>query len=140
MKPSLVRSPSRLGWGILSGSLLLVECLIATVWSRVPFVRADLGDFLVVILLYSLAKWIRPRWKATPLAIGILVLAFAVEIAQAFSLADRLGFERGSLPSIVIGTTFQVSDLVMYTSGCLSAWLLDREGRTPASTHRPPSP
>lgn len=115
---------SRLAWGALALALFGTEVLIATVWAKVPFVRADLGDYLVVILLYAMAKIVRP-FPPRPLAAGILVFSFLVEITQYFHLADRLGFARGSLASIVLGTSFQVSDLVMYFAGCLTAWFLD---------------
>lgn len=115
----------RLSWASAAAALLLVEVLIGTVWAKVPFVRADLGDYLVVLLLYCMAKAVKD-FSPGSLAVGILAFSFCVEFAQFFQLADRLGFARGSLPSIVIGTTFHVGDLAMYTAGCLTAWLLDR--------------
>lgn len=119
----------RLPWALAAALLFLVEVLIATLWAQVPFVRTDLGDYLVVLLLYCMAKCVKD-FAPTPLALGILVFSFCVEFAQYFHVADRLGFARGSLPSIVIGTTFHVGDLAMYTAGCLTAWLLDRKIRS----------
>jgi hypothetical protein len=118
----------RYRWAAFAVILFVIECLIATVWRRVPFVRADLGDFLVVILLYAMAKALRP-FRATPLALGIFAFSVCVECAQGIGLADRLGFARGSIPSIIIGTTFQWSDILMYGTGCLAAWVIDRPGR-----------
>jgi|APLak6261679142_1056127.scaffolds.fasta_scaffold00075_37 hypothetical protein len=115
-------------WALFAVGLFVTEVLIATVWKHVPFVRADLGDYLVVILLYAVAKTMRP-FRATPLAVGLFGFAALVECAQGLGLADRLGFARGSWPSIIIGTTFQTSDLLMYLAGCLTAWLLDTQGR-----------
>ncbi len=115
-------------WAAAAFLLFVIECLIATIWRRVPFVRADLGDYLVVILLYAMAKAIRP-FRAFPLALGIFVFAVAVECAQGLHVADRLGLARGSALSIVIGNTFQWSDLLMYGCGCMTAWLIDRAGR-----------
>ena len=124
---------SRIKWAMFAVALFVIECLIATVWRKVPFVRADLGDFLVVILLYAMAKAIRP-FRATLLALGIFVFAVGVECAQGIGLADRLGFARGSIPSIIIGTTFQWVDILMYATGCLAAWVIDRPGRTLSRT------
>lgn len=115
---------SRLAWGAFALVILCTEVLIATVWAKVPFVRADLGDYLVVILLYATARSVRP-FPPRALAASILAFSFLVEITQHFHLADRLGFARGSLASIVLGTSFQVSDLFMYLAGCLTAWFLD---------------
>lgn len=124
---------SRIKWAMFAVALFVIECLIATVWRKVPFVRADLGDFLVVILLYAMAKAIRP-FRATLLALGIFVFAVGVECAQGIGLADRLGFARGSIPSIIIGTTFQWVDILLYATGCLAAWVIDRPGRTLSRT------
>ena len=123
-------------WIAAALALFTTEVLIATIWNEVPFVRADLGDFLVVILLYALAKSVRP-FRATPLACAIFLFACAIETAQAFSIADRLGFARGSIPSIVIGTTYQTSDLLMYLAGSLAAWTLDWPGRARLQSKTP---
>jgi hypothetical protein len=124
-------------WLVAAIAIFCIEVLIATVWSWVPFVRADLGDYLVVILLYAMAKAVRP-FRALPLATVVFVIGVAVECAQAIGLADRLGFARGSIGSIVMGTQFAVTDLLMYAAGCLTAWLVDVPGRrgqnTPVAT------
>ncbi|MEN9353759.1 MAG: hypothetical protein RL318_1084 [Fibrobacterota bacterium] len=117
---------SRGQWAAIALSIFLVELLIATVWAKVPFVREDLGDFLVVILLYCIAKAVRD-FAPLPLAASVLAFSFCVEFAQYFHIADRMGFARGSIPSIVIGTTYQTTDLLMYLAGCLTAWLVDSQ-------------
>lgn len=118
-------------WAIAAVGLFVVEVLIATVWKHVPFVRADLGDYLVVILLYAMAKAVRP-FRALPLAVALFVFGVLVECAQGLGLADRLGLAPGSVARIVLGTTFQVSDLFMYLAGCLTAYLVDVPGRASA--------
>jgi hypothetical protein len=120
---------SRAQWVVFASALFAVELLIATVGRHLPVVRADLGDYLVVILIYAAAKSVRPGLRALPLACACFALGVAVEIAQALSLADRLGLARGSAASIALGNTFGFSDLAMYAAGCLTAWLLDAPGR-----------
>ncbi|MDX9956227.1 MAG: DUF2809 domain-containing protein [Anaerolineae bacterium] len=104
--------------------IFIVEVLIATVFSGIPFIRAFLGDYLVVILLYCL---IRAFWNIAPstLSVAIFLFACAVEIAQALHLADILGLPAGSLLSILIGTSFSWIDILMYGLGCLTAFLVD---------------
>lgn len=131
--------PRRAFWASFALALFVTEVLIGTVWKRVPFVRADLGDYLVVILIYAAAKAVRP-FRATPLAICVFLFGVAVELAQLIGLSDRLGFARGSLPSIVIGTTFQFSDLAMYAAGSMTAWLIDAPGRRAAAVTEARSP
>lgn len=113
-----------------------LEVLIATVWRHVPFVRADLGDYLVVVLVYAAAKAVRP-YRATPLALAVFALGVAVEVAQALGLADRLGLAEGGVLRIVLGTSFQLTDLAMYAAGCATAWLLDAPGRAVVTSPRP---
>ena len=120
------RLSARVRWALFALALFVTEVLIATVWKHVPFVRADLGDFLVVILLYACAKAVRPQLARTPLTIGIFVFAALLEFGQGLGLADRLGLAPGSVMRIVVGTTFQWTDLAMYFAGCLTAWVLDR--------------
>ena len=120
---------TRTHWAVLTVALFAIEVSIATVFRHVPFVRADLGDFLVVILLFAFGKTLRPAQRALPLALGVFTLGVVDEAAQAWGLADRLGLPRGSIARIVIGTTFQWIDLAMYAAGSATAWLLDVEGR-----------
>lgn len=54
----------RSAWAALALGLFVLEVLIATVWARVPVVRADLGDYFVVLLIYAAAKTVRP-FRAT---------------------------------------------------------------------------
>ena len=82
-----------------------------------------------MILIYATVKAIRPSLRALPLAASVFVFAVSLECAQGIGLADRLGFVRGSIPSIVIGTHFDPTDLLMYALGCLTAWRVDVPGR-----------
>ncbi|MBL8955534.1 MAG: DUF2809 domain-containing protein [Myxococcaceae bacterium] len=111
-------------WALFAAALFVVELLIATVWAHVPFVRADLGDYLVVILIYAAAKAVRPLPR-TPLAIFVFALGVAVEISQALHLVDRLGLAHDSAAGIAIGTYADLSDIAMYAAGSATAWLLD---------------
>ncbi len=122
-------------WAAFALGLFILEVLIATVWSTVPVVRGDLGDYFVVILIYAVAKAVRP-FRATPLALFVFALGVAVECAQSVGLADRLGFARGSVFSIVIGNTFGWSDVWMYAAGSLTAWLVDRPGRAAVTVRK----
>lgn len=97
--------------------------LIATKGAGVPFVRGELGDFLVVILVYAAVRAVRP-FPRTPLALAVFAFACAIEGAQALKLADVLGLT--GVARIVLGTTFQWADVAMYALGCLAVWVVDR--------------
>lgn len=105
-------------------AVFVVEVLIATTFAHVAFVRASLGDYLVVVLLYHLVKaatLARPR----PLAVGVFLFACLVEGIQWWHPADLLGLRPGSVLAIVLGNSFSWADVLMYALGCLTAWQLD---------------
>jgi hypothetical protein len=104
--------------------VFVAEILVATTFAQVRFIRSSISDFLVVILLYHLVKTFRPV-SPLRLAIVVFLLACAVETAQYFHLGDVLGFRRGSLHSILLGTSFSWSDILMYFLGCATSYLLD---------------
>lgn len=104
--------------------LLLAEIAIATIISAVEVIRGSIGDILAVMLLYFLIRILYPV-GSLPLALGVFGFAVALEAGQYLGLAERLGFARGSVGSILIGTTFSWVDIVMYGVGCGAAALLD---------------
>lgn len=97
--------------------LLCLEVVIA-LFIHDSIIRPYLGDALVVILMYSCVK---SFIEVTPLkaAIGVLLFAYAIEIAQYFNLCSLLGLEHNTLATIVLGNTFGIEDIVMYTLGTL---------------------
>ena len=118
---------------VAAGLVFLVEVAIARGVIPGAFVRNSLGDVLVVPLLHFFLRGVTRLPTSRALAI-VLAVAFTVEALQYLQLAGRLGFEHGSLPSIVLGTTFSVADLLMYcVGGLLAAWadvhLLRRDHR-----------
>jgi len=104
--------------------VFVAEILVATIFSQVRFVRSFLSDFLVVILLYHLVKAFR-AFAPLPLAIAVFLFSCVVEVSQYFHLADALGFPRGSLPNILLGTSFSWIDILMYFLGCLTSFGVD---------------
>ena len=104
--------------------ILAVEILIATTFSTIRFVRAYLGDYLAVMLLYHLIQSIRlsPPWQ---LAMGVFVFSCVIEFAQFFHIVDALGLQQGSLLRTLIGTHFSWMDLCMYLLGCATSYAID---------------
>lgn len=104
--------------------IFVSEILIATVISDIKFIRNYFGDLLVVILIYHFIKIFHDVF---PWTLGALVflLACGVEVLQYFQFADAMGFVRGSLPSVIIGTSFSWHDVLMYFLGCLTACCMD---------------
>ncbi|WP_439480073.1 DUF2809 domain-containing protein [Chryseobacterium aquaticum] len=108
---------------LLTILIFLVEVLIATVLKNNFFIRAYLGDVIVVILLYTFVKSFFTV-NDTTLILGIFAFSCVVEFAQYFNIAEKLGFQLGSLMYIVIGNSFSWVDIACYAVGCLLLYLL----------------
>lgn len=90
------------------------------------WVRAYLGDVLVVPLVYAVIRVItpcRPRFGSI-LPTAVLVFAFAVEFLQLIGIADILGITDPFLRTI-IGTSFAAGDLLCYTAGALPLYAVE---------------
>lgn len=82
------------------------------------FVRPYVGDVLVVILIYTFIRIFLPeggKW----LPLYIFLFAAGVEILQLFHLVERLGLENSSLFRILIGSVFDITDILCYAVGGL---------------------
>lgn len=99
--------------------IFLTEVLIATVLKDIFFIRAYLGDVIVVMLLYTLIRsFINVRHDVKLIA-GILLFSFLIEFAQYFNMAEKLGFHPGSIMYIVVGNSFSWIDMLCYAVGYL---------------------
>jgi hypothetical protein len=103
--------------------IFLVEVLIATILKDIFFIRAYLGDVIVVMLIYTFIKSFIQINNNQKLILGILVFSCLVEFAQYFNIAEKLGFQPGSLMYIVIGNSFSWIDILCYAVGCLLLYL-----------------
>jgi hypothetical protein len=109
---------------ILSLLLLITEVLIA-LYMEDDFVRPYVGDFLVVILLYCFVKTFLPV-PTLALAIVVLVFAYTLEVAQYFQLANHLGLQDRSILRIIIGSSFEWSDMLAYTLGIILVLCIEK--------------
>ncbi|WP_294250628.1 DUF2809 domain-containing protein [uncultured Chryseobacterium sp.] len=109
--------------------LFLGEVLIATKIKDIFFVRAYLGDVIVVILIYTFIKTVLAVRRNQRLILGIFLFSCFVEVMQYFHLAEHLGFPEGSLMYIVIGNSFSWIDILCYAAGCLLlyGWVMIRK-------------
>lgn len=105
-------------WLAVFLALTGVEVLIA-LFVHDRFVRPYLGDVLVAVVVYALARTLRPRpprW----LPAGVFLFAAGVELLQLFQLAARLGLDRYPVLAIAMGSSFDPIDLVCYAVGSLA--------------------
>lgn len=111
------------GYFFVALVLFLVELVIA-LFINDRIIRPIIGDYLVVILLYTL---LRAFVKVSPLFAALLVLAFSfiIELLQLISIIDILGLSGNQFAKTIIGTSFHVGDLLAYTLGVYTAYLVD---------------
>lgn len=120
------RHPKRVYLG-LAFALLLLEILIATRFRNHRFIRGSLGDILAPACLYFLSQGLRPG-KPPPRLVLVYGFACLVELGQFFHLAGLLHLRPGSVPAILLGSTYSLQDLGMYLVGCVAAWGVERGG------------
>lgn len=108
---------------LISLGIFIIEVLIATVLNNIFFVRAYLGDVLVVILLFTLIKSFMDVKNNHSLILGIFLFSCLVEWAQYFHIAEKLGLRQGSIMYIIVGNSFSWIDIVCYAAGCLLLFL-----------------
>lgn len=109
---------------LLAILLFLVEIYIA-LYVRDSVIRPYGGDYLVVILIYCAVRSCCTI-SVSKAAIGTLIFSFMIEIAQYFQVVRLLGLGHSKLANIVIGNSFHWADLVAYTFGVLTVFLVEK--------------
>ena len=98
----------RLPYIIASVVLLSVEIVIG-LFVHDTFVRPYIGDVLVTVLLCCLGRIVFLYWRFLPLA--VLIFSVSVELLQLAELDELLGIQ-GSVFGIIIGSTFDIADII----------------------------
>ncbi|MGE4512983.1 MAG: DUF2809 domain-containing protein [Chryseobacterium sp.] len=122
----MIKLTFSLKYFLLTIFIFFVEVLIATVLKNIFFVRAYLGDVIVVMLLYTFFKSFLIIKNNQNLILGIFILSCVIEFAQYFNIADKLGFQPGSIMYIVVGNSFSWIDIACYAAGCLVLLALNK--------------
>lgn len=107
----------RLIYGVVTLVIFLVEFLIAR-YVHDSFIRPYVGDVLVVILLYTFVRIFVPeKWPF--LSLFIFFFAACVELLQLVNIVELLGLESNRYLKIIVGSVFDVSDILCYGVGCV---------------------
>lgn len=102
-------------YGLLTLLLLTIEILIA-LFVHDKIIRPYLGDVLVVILIYTAIKTFF-NYSVLNTAMLVFIFATLIEFLQLFHLVNRLGIENNAIAKIVLGSTFELTDILMYAAG-----------------------
>lgn len=107
----------RIKYAIAFLLLLAIEVIIA-VYVHDKIIRPYLGDVLVVVVLYLGVRIFIPEGiKFLPLY--IFLFATMVEVLQLFNLIQFFHIENNRFLQILIGSVFDVKDILCYGIGCL---------------------
>ncbi len=112
-----VKSKRRIGYAVAAVLILIIEILIG-MYVDDAFIRPFGGDVLVVALLCCIVRIISPK-KPKSLALWVFIFAVAVEVAQYFSLVDRIGLGHIRFFRVIMGTDFSFIDILCYAVGCI---------------------
>lgn len=103
--------------------IFLIEVFIA-IYIHDNFIRPYIGDVLVIICIYLLAKAIFLN-KFKHLSLYILILAIIVEIMQYFNLSNLIS-NNNRVIKIILGSTFDIKDIICYVIGYTIIVLIER--------------
>lgn len=103
---------------LIAFAIFLIEILIATKLSDLFFVRAYLGDVLVVMLMYYFIRAF-VNLKPIKLITGIFIFSCLIEFLQYFHFGELLGFKNNRLVMTVLGNSFSWIDILCYFAGCV---------------------
>ena len=107
----------------ITSALFITEILIA-INLKSGFIRHTFGDYLVVILIYCFIKSFL-EVNAVKLAVCVLAFSFFVEFLQLTDFLKLLNLENNKLAKIVLGSTFNISDLVAYSLGIVTVLYIE---------------
>lgn len=107
----------RILYGIVTMILLVIEVSIA-LFVHDSIVRPYVGDVLVVLVIYTFVRIIIPENVAL-LPLYVFIFAAGVEILQLFHIVDLLGLGDNRFFRILIGSVFDIKDILCYAAGCL---------------------
>lgn len=114
----------RPGYALAAAGLFAVEVLIA-LYAHDRFVRPYLGDVLAVILVYCGLRAVL-RIEVFPAILVALAIAFAVEFGQLIGILDMLGLRSNAVARVVLGSGFEVKDLLAYLAGAVVVLTVER--------------
>ena len=107
----------RIAYGIATFILLIIEVLIA-LFVHDAFIRPYVGDVLVVIVIYTFVRIFIPE-RCVFLPLFVFVFATLVEVLQLFNIVDLLGIGDNGFFRVLIGSVFDIKDVLCYAVGCL---------------------
>jgi hypothetical protein len=104
--------------------LFIIETIIA-LYVHDAIIRPYIGDILVVILIYTFIRGIVKK-KIRFLPVYLFLFASVVEIMQYFKVIDLLHLRSNRVVSIILGTSFDIKDILCYLAGSIILIMWER--------------
>ena len=97
--------------------LMFIEVIIA-LYIHDNFIRPYIGDIIVVVVVYCFIRIFIPEGiKWMPLY--VFIFATVIELLQYLNLVELLKLENNLIARIIIGSTFDIVDIICYLIGCV---------------------
>lgn len=109
---------------LLAVFIFVVEVLIA-LYVHDNLIRPYFGDVLVVVLIYCFVRSFIQA-PVVPVALGVLLFSYLVEMLQYFKVVKLLGLEHSRAANIIIGNYFTWGDIICYTIGIACTILIEK--------------
>lgn len=110
---------------IITIIIFFLELLILKIFYANPFIRGFMGDFLVVVFIYTFFKIFR-NFTPKLLSFSVLIFAFSIEFLQYFELINLLGLEKNKIAILILGSNFDLFDLLAYFLGVSVIYFTDK--------------
>ncbi|MEN3322640.1 DUF2809 domain-containing protein [Mariniflexile soesokkakense] len=108
---------------ILTLLLFTTEAFIA-IFLKTGFIRHTFGDYLIVILMYCFFKSFI-KGNHFYIAMSVLAFSFVVEFFQLVNILKPLNLQNSHIAKLILGSTFQISDLMAYTLGIVTVLIVE---------------
>lgn len=103
--------------------IFLIEVAIAS-FVHDSFLRPFGGDFLVVILIYTLVRGVTP-FSVVPTIVATLLFSFFIEALQFINFVEIIGLEKVKIARVILGTSFSWLDILAYSLGALFVFVVE---------------
>ena len=113
----------RIKYAVIFIVLLCIEVLIA-LFVQDNIIRPYVGDMLVVILIYFALRVIIPT-GCNLLPLWVFLFAAFIEVLQYFNFVKVLGLGDSAFFSILLGSTFDIKDILCYGVGTVFLFVYD---------------
>ncbi|MCQ4794840.1 DUF2809 domain-containing protein [Anaerofustis stercorihominis] len=111
---------------LISAIIIIVTEVFIAFYVHDNFIRPYAGDILVVFVLYFLYKTLFPK-KNKNLPIYIFIFSVIVEILQGINIIDILGLGDITFFRILLGTNFDIKDILCYLVGCVILYYIENK-------------